>query len=413
MRSGKPLSRFVGLFLVPFCFANVCFAGTLFVGTTSTPYSALELEQFTKITPLSSESTSCLDGTDFHFYFFKGVSNKLLINFEGGGACFDGNSAGLESISASCTWNTTMTDSYVSQMVSNDFFMGPLLQTNSNPYYEWNHLYIPYCTGDLHIGNTTRTYTGTKGTAIYQHNGFWNVLSALNWVKQLQGSMEKVVVSGCSAGGYASFFWTPYIAEYIFSEDVIQSQFSDSAVGIDSTYYLHQLIETWEVPETLYLPTVLQNNNFSLANYSSVGELYSLAADYLNITFSQFSHRVDHTQIKFMEYLYHFINNSTDVSSDDYFHERLMYEFGTVLSSKVKTFVGKDTGHCITDATTQKFFTTESSTSESFLSWLREQLDEASDDSSSDGPLKEGSASLATPATGLWLLVALVFYFLM
>jgi acetyl esterase/lipase len=54
---------------------------------------------------------------------------------------------------------------------------------------------------------------GNKETEVH-HNGRNNTLAALEWAYANFTSPEKILVSGESAGGFASAYWAPFIAEH-------------------------------------------------------------------------------------------------------------------------------------------------------------------------------------------------------
>ena len=65
-------------------------------------------------------------------------------------------------------------------------------------------VYMPYCTGDVHIGNNVKTYTDTTGAnppLTWRHNGYNNTVAALNFLHTRFPSINKLLVTGFSAGG--------------------------------------------------------------------------------------------------------------------------------------------------------------------------------------------------------------------
>ena len=54
----------------------------------------------------------------------------------------------------------------------------------------------------------------TKVTNLQYHRGALNVKSAINWLTEKKTTLtEKILITGCSAGAYASLYWTPAIRE--------------------------------------------------------------------------------------------------------------------------------------------------------------------------------------------------------
>ncbi|TGL57644.1 pectin acetylesterase-family hydrolase [Leptospira sarikeiensis] len=149
------------------------------------------------------------------FYFFRKIvapnNKKLLINFMGGGACWD---------NANCFGNNTVT--YFNQLnVIPDFaldllFKGVIDQSiAANPFKDYDVIFVPYCTGDLHIGSKDKTYT--SGTI--KHHGYDNVISVLKFIQGSYSSLDRVFVTGQSAGGYGAILNYPIIRETITTID--------------------------------------------------------------------------------------------------------------------------------------------------------------------------------------------------
>ncbi len=82
----------------------------------------------------------CRDGTPAHLMVhLNSASKKFAIYLEGGGACFN---------DASCKLLTIDLPSYV---LGGGIFN---FTRTDNPIGDWNIFYVPYCTGDVHAGDT-------------------------------------------------------------------------------------------------------------------------------------------------------------------------------------------------------------------------------------------------------------------
>jgi hypothetical protein len=157
------------------------------------------------------DSCQCSDGSDYWIYTKKGNSNNLIIHFQGGGACWN---------DATCTSplvinpNTGFYFPKINEWLFKAVFSHGMLKNDldENPLKDWNIVYIPYCTGDLHIGNTENKYTDQDGNDIMvKHYGRINVRNALNWARNNINDPNKVFITGESAGGFGNIFWTPSI----------------------------------------------------------------------------------------------------------------------------------------------------------------------------------------------------------
>ena len=157
--------------------------------------------------------TICSNGTDYAFYVRPGESDKLLIFFNGGGACWFGQICDLQSHPTYVP--VVETEHNMPDTQSGIFDM----DNPDNPFTDYTMVFVPYCTGDVHIGNSVMTYevpatedTEAREVTIY-HNGYNNAMAVLNWVYDNVDAPEEVFVSGSSAGAIASPFYGGLIAE--------------------------------------------------------------------------------------------------------------------------------------------------------------------------------------------------------
>ncbi|WP_432995403.1 pectin acetylesterase-family hydrolase [Dactylosporangium sp. CA-233914] len=149
----------------------------------------------------------------------RGKSNNLLIQFSGGGACWDATTASKPITFLSVLWGYTRElKAYYFNSVTRLFpkALGGIADSHDaeNAFRDWNIVFIPYSTGDLHIGDTTNTYTHRGKPVSVHHNGRNNCLASLDWVFANFNDMDKVMVSGESSGAWASAFYAPTVAAH-------------------------------------------------------------------------------------------------------------------------------------------------------------------------------------------------------
>jgi len=120
-------------------------------------------------------------------------SDSVVIYLEGGGACFDVWTCG--SVAHSGGFNAATFASIASGGGNRGIFD----RTNaSNPVADWNFVFVPYCTGDVHAGNNPMGPSGRM------HVGYANVGEYLKrLVPTFEGS-GKVLLTGSSAGGFGA-----------------------------------------------------------------------------------------------------------------------------------------------------------------------------------------------------------------
>jgi hypothetical protein len=112
---------------------------------------------------------STLPGTnsEFHFWAKRGKLNNLVVFFEGGGACWD---------NLTCTFPVQaglppqVPQFYKPQILPTDdprTYDGLFnLTDRANPVKDWSYVYIPYCTGDIHLGSNTKQYFNAGNPAL-------------------------------------------------------------------------------------------------------------------------------------------------------------------------------------------------------------------------------------------------------
>lgn len=150
--------------------------------------------------------TVCANGSQYKFFINPSLndSKDVLFMFEPGGACWDYDScAGRTGLGASNT--NGITDGHILgyQLIF------PFLRRaeTTNQFRDYNYVYLPYCTGDVHIGNVVTTYTDPLGKdpdITFHHNGFNNMMAAAKYAADVFKNPPRLVVAGCSAGGVGS-----------------------------------------------------------------------------------------------------------------------------------------------------------------------------------------------------------------
>lgn len=160
--------------------------------------------------------TTCSDGSQYKFWVHDNPnSNDLLIMYEGGGACWDYEScSGALGLLGASNPNG-LPDDYITQQKAN--YVSPLVN-GADPGFPlrsktdlvtkgWDVAYMPYCTGDVHVGNNVVTYSDPSGVnppINFHHTGYNNSTSALDYLNTRLGSINRLMITGFSAGGVAT-----------------------------------------------------------------------------------------------------------------------------------------------------------------------------------------------------------------
>lgn len=80
----------------------------------------------------------------------------------------------------------------------------------NNPVAGWNFIWVPYCDGSVHMGDNNADYDNDTQTD-HWHWGLRNTSAAVTLMEELVPYPEKILITGCSAGGYGTFIATMLI----------------------------------------------------------------------------------------------------------------------------------------------------------------------------------------------------------
>jgi O-palmitoleoyl-L-serine hydrolase len=201
-------------------------------------YDVIELPQ--------TSDARCLDGTNYKFFIQEGKDegkNNFLIFFDGGGWC---SNKVYNSTLESCYQRTKTylgsSESTLMQKISKftkkQVFLKRLMnllssdKTDNPIFHNWNKIFLSYCDGRGFVG-------GHKEPIEYNNKSFYfrgynNTLAVLNYIKEKFDfkNTKKVVISGVSAGGHASLYYSNFIKDFFPAEADVRT-ISDSGFFMD------------------------------------------------------------------------------------------------------------------------------------------------------------------------------------
>ncbi len=172
----------------------------------------------------------CRDGTNATIAIKQRAASKnLMIFLEGGGACYD---------SLTCAANPA---SAIREFLSRDGLLNE--SEPRNPVKDWNVVYVPYCTGDSHAGtNPEGVVDGVAGPQKFM--GYSNMTVFLKAIVPLFPDLEKVLLTGISAGGFGASANTVQVMN-AFPSTVKGMLIDDSGPAMSSKYLAPCLQEKW------------------------------------------------------------------------------------------------------------------------------------------------------------------------
>ncbi|HSI02903.1 MAG: hypothetical protein ACAI38_20045 [Myxococcota bacterium] len=159
--------------------------------------------------------TVCGNGSPYKFFVSRTGSPNVLFYFEGGGACWDYDTCSGRLGQLGAANPNGIPDDYMQGFraqyatpVVNGADPGiPFRSRTELVTAGWNVVFMPYCTGDVHVGNNTAVYldaTGAEPPLQWSHSGFANTIAAAQHARTLFPAIEKLLVAGYSAGGTAT-----------------------------------------------------------------------------------------------------------------------------------------------------------------------------------------------------------------
>jgi hypothetical protein len=306
---------------------------------------------------VSAPGLVCSDGSPWKFFVSPGDSKRVVVDFQGGGAC----------------WNEGTCDpqkgTFQSKLSTGELEYAQGIYNRAsaaNPFKSWSHVFVPYCTGDIHWGDAERKY----GQLTIQHKGSVNARAALEYVYKNFTDPSNVFVTGCSAGSYGSALWAPNIMRQYPKARV--AQLGDSGLGVTNPQFTALAFNTWNAGGAI--PDLPGLEAFKAdPGKTRVEEIYKAAAKaFPNNSFSQFSANFDAVQIFFyalgkgeaqpqqpsvVEWVQGAFKSLTDIK--------------TAAPQNYSSYVAPGSSHCI--ITSPAFYTTRVK-DVALVNWVRELI---------------------------------------
>jgi hypothetical protein len=233
--------------------------------------------------------TTCSDGTAYKFFVRPGAPERLVVYFEGGGACWFGGNCDPD---LDPTYTVNLTDLDPSTRHGIFAFDHP-----ENPFADHSVVFAPYCTADVHIGDRVATYQAPTAEehegheVTIQHRGAVNARAVLDWTYAHFRAPRSIFVSGSSAGSIASPYYAMLLAEHY--PDARLSQLGDGSGGYRGTGEVrpHEMWGTFDVLAALPEYRDMKSEDFTFES------LYITAAQrHPDVTFASYDTAEDEAQ---------------------------------------------------------------------------------------------------------------------
>jgi hypothetical protein len=193
--------------------------------------------------------SKCRDGSGAGYYWRRGKNPSLMVFLNGGGACADPFFCGLNPVNVNQnlpiqvllegTLNLVLGPDAERQVAPDE---GVFKRDPRNPVADWNMIYVPYCTGDIHAGSREDVVVdGVEGKQ--QFVGFKNLGLFLNSFGPSFKNAPQVLLTGSSAGGFGSLLNYDRFQEFFKGQEVLA--ISDSGVAMGDKYMAPCLQARW------------------------------------------------------------------------------------------------------------------------------------------------------------------------
>jgi hypothetical protein len=233
----------------------------------------------------------CSDGSQFSFWVRKANPKKVLFYFRAGGACFSAETCARDGSDGSEELYSPALgpggDSPTQWGGIFDF------DDEGNPFADYSVVYVPYCTGDAHLGNATTKYA--PGLTI-QHKGYVNGTAALDHLAATFPGATDVVVAGVSAGAAATPLYAGLVADRLPNARI--TVLSDGTGASPPDQLSGRLAAAWGTGNAI--PAWPENAGLTREQWTSISRLFIQSGRHdPDIVFARHDYAYDHVQTRF------------------------------------------------------------------------------------------------------------------
>ena len=319
------------------------------------------------LTPTCSKSPG--SKADFHFWAKRGTVDKLVVFLEGGGACWD---------SATCSFPITATTAagvpalFKAEILATDnpTTLGGIfvLDDARNPVRDWSLVYVPYCTGDIHSGSKTTSYTNVVNGQSFQieHRGADNFRLILKWMTD-NFAPEQVLVAGSSAGGYGAVTHFPRVrAAWPLAK---AAMLDDAAQGVTTASFDAARNGNWNIQ----LSASVYGANAQAVPSSEL--VKRLVAQYPNDRFAQYTTATDLVQTQFYDIMANGLTGTQGTACKAWTDGMLAGLADNQRASNFRSYMAAGTTHTLLRGNSQgsagvPLFFQEASAGVAFTDWM-------------------------------------------
>jgi len=177
----------------------------------------------------------CISGTEYSVFTRQGNPSRLLIFEQGGGACWQ--------------------DFYQCTVFAEDqeppFGRGGIWDFDSpdNPFADYSIVFMPYCDGSVFSGDNDVVDANFPDGPVRFHRGLRNQSAGMDVAKATFPHPSHITVAGSSAGGVGVAGFAPFLARFVYGNQVKLTVFNDAGpvtVNLDATDDIAARAADWQ-----------------------------------------------------------------------------------------------------------------------------------------------------------------------
>jgi hypothetical protein len=252
-------------------------AGAVATAPASTTSTAQGNQAWERVVP--GGDCRCADGSEFSFWVREASRERVVLYLQDGGACFSAETCAPERD----LYNTKIEEGPTREGGIFDF------ADARNPFADYSVVYVPYCTGDVFVGDATREYA--PGLTVH-HNGYVNGTAALDHLAATFPGATEVVVIGESAGSVAAPLYGGLASDRL--PDARITVLADGSGSYPDVPRLDEIMAVWGTGDAL--PRWPENAGQTSAEWSFPGLFIQSGRHDPKIVFARHDHAYDERQ---------------------------------------------------------------------------------------------------------------------
>ncbi|MET0459064.1 MAG: pectin acetylesterase-family hydrolase [Ilumatobacteraceae bacterium] len=230
----------------------------------------------------------CADGTEYSFWVRRADPTKVVLFFQGGGACFSPESCAFGGGTYKPTTGAQDDPTGAAGVLD--------LDDPRNPLADYSFVFVPYCTGDVHIGDNTSAYSPELTV---QHKGAINAAAAVGHLAAAFPDAAEVVVLGESAGGVGAPLYAGEVSDLLPDAEIVV--IADSSGAYPDVPVMNAVLGTvWGTVNAI--PPWPENAGQTVETWSAPGMYIQAGHHDPDITFARHDYAYDGIQAAFAAY---------------------------------------------------------------------------------------------------------------